>query len=186
MRARTCMLVTGILMLGTAFGTAGLAADPQQSFPKEGTWKGQYTSYGANKAVEVGKERVLVTFDEHGTTLGDGIFNEVIWHCWGQGDFTNGVGQEHGYCVGTEPGGDQVAIDFTNDKHSMDKPPKGSFCRSPCRKPTGTAGRRLRPRSRRFCPPLPSRLRRQSARFSMKKNTGRFFQGCGSSWNGTS
>jgi hypothetical protein len=127
MRARTCMLITGILMLGTAFGTAGLAADPQQPLPKEGTWKGQYTSYGASKAVEVGKERVLVTFDEHGTSLGEGILNEVTWHCWGLDDYTNGVGQGRGYCVGTEPGGDQVAIDFSTEKHPMDKPAKGSF-----------------------------------------------------------
>jgi hypothetical protein len=129
MQPHTCLFAATALILGTAFGTAAFAADPQQprALPKEGTWKGQYAPFGTMKSVQVGKERVLNIFDEHGATEGDGILNLVAWHCWGLGDYTNGVGQEHGYCVGTDPGGDQIAIDFSTEKHSMDQLGKGSF-----------------------------------------------------------
>lgn len=129
MRLRTHLLAVTALILGTAFGTAGFAADPQQprALPKEGTWKGEYAPFGTMKSLPVGKERVLTMFDEHGMTVGDGILNRVAWRCWGMGDYTNGMGQEHGYCVGTDPGGDQIAIDFSTEKHSAGQNPKGSF-----------------------------------------------------------
>ena len=46
----------------------------------------------------------------------------------GLGDFTSGVRLSHGYCVGTDPSGDQVAINFADEKHSLDqKIVPGSF-----------------------------------------------------------
>jgi hypothetical protein len=63
------------------------------------------------------------------TSLTNGFLDHMTWHCWGLGDFMNGVGfwlgpvggtggaacnfriiiigQDHGYCVGTDPSGDR-------------------------------------------------------------------------------
>jgi len=62
MRPHTALLAAAALVLGTTLGTVGFAADPQQSraLPKEGTWKGQYTSYGMQTASIIGNERVLL------------------------------------------------------------------------------------------------------------------------------
>jgi hypothetical protein len=98
-----------------------MAAD-QSPLPKEGTLSGTYSAYGTFKATTVGKERLLNLFDENGVTLGNGFINHMTWHCWGMGDFTNGSGQDHGYCLGTDPTGDQVVINFGPDeKHKTDQ-----------------------------------------------------------------
>jgi hypothetical protein len=103
---------------------AAMAAD----LPKEGTFRGTYSAVGTTKAIPIGEERVLLTFDENGLTEDEGLFNHWTWHCWGLGDFTNGMGQSHGYCVGTDPAGDQVALNFSDDKHPLDqKIVPGSF-----------------------------------------------------------
>jgi hypothetical protein len=70
----------------------------------------------------------LLTFDENGLTVDEGLFDHWTWHCWGLGDFTNGTGQDHAYCVGTDPAGEQVALDFGDQKHPIDqKVVTGSF-----------------------------------------------------------
>ena len=46
----------------------------------------------------------------------------MTWHCWGMNDFANGAGQGHGSCVGIDPGGDQIALDFADsEKHAPDQ-----------------------------------------------------------------
>ena len=89
-----------LLGLGAAlaFSAVAMAAD-QSPLPKEGTFSGTYSAYGTFKATTVGKERLLNLFDENGVTLGNGVINHMSWHCWGMGDFTNGSGQDHGYCL---------------------------------------------------------------------------------------
>jgi hypothetical protein len=124
MQSRTCIMSAFTLSTSMAFGAAAMAAD----LPKEGTFSGTYSAVGTTKVLPIGKERVLLTFDENGLSVGEGLFNHWTWHCWGLGDFTNGMGGAHGYCVGTDPAGDQVAINFADEKHPLDqKIVPGSF-----------------------------------------------------------
>jgi hypothetical protein len=98
-----------------------MAAD-QSPLPKEGTFNGTYSAYGTSKATTVGKERLLLVFDENGVTLGSGFTNHMTWHCFGLADFTNNAGQGHGYCLITDPAGDQVVTNFGPDeKHRTDQ-----------------------------------------------------------------
>jgi hypothetical protein len=115
MQPRIYMVSAVALNLAMAFGTAAIAGD----LAKEGTYKGTYTSFGTIKFIAVGNERVLTVWDENGVSLTDGFLDHVTWHCWGTGDFTKGVGQEQGYCVGTDPAGDQIADDIHTEKHAI-------------------------------------------------------------------
>jgi hypothetical protein len=88
---------------------------------KEGTTNGHYYAYGTVKINAVGKERVLISFDDNGLTLGQGLMDHMTLHCWGIGDFTNGMGLSHGLCTGMDPGGDQITMEFSeNEKHTLD------------------------------------------------------------------
>jgi hypothetical protein len=100
------------------FGIVAMAAD----LPKEGTYSGTYSGFGTAKATPIGKERLLVVLDESGLQLSNGLFDHTTLHCWGLADYTNGVGQSHGYCVSTDPVGDQVVFSFGPDeKHAPDQ-----------------------------------------------------------------
>jgi hypothetical protein len=126
MESRNSLLPAAALMMAALFAYATDAA----AQAKEGTWKGTYAAVGTSKATAIGKDRLLLVFDENGlvTTNGGGIFDHTTWHCWGLGDFTNGVGDNHGYCVGTDPTGDQAVLNFASEKHPLDqKITKGSF-----------------------------------------------------------
>jgi hypothetical protein len=110
MQPRTRMLSALTLGTGMAFGAAGMAAD----MPKEGTYDDEYAAYGTSKATAIGKERVLVSFDHNGLWLSKGFGNHMTWHCFGLADITNGMEQFHGYCVGTDPNGDQLVGDISS------------------------------------------------------------------------
>jgi hypothetical protein len=103
--------------LGTALavGTSSYAL----AQPKEGAYKGTYSALGTAKAVAVGKDRVLLILDENGLMVTDGFLDHTTWHCWGIGNYVNGMGQEHGYCVGTDRAGDQIVDDWTTDPHKL-------------------------------------------------------------------
>jgi hypothetical protein len=96
------------------FGVAAMAAD----LPKEGTYSGTYSSVGTVKATAVGKERVLIAFDEYGLSLGKGITDRMRRHCSGLIDLVSGIGQIHGHCATTDPDGNQIAVNFDGDKFS--------------------------------------------------------------------
>jgi hypothetical protein len=96
-------------------------ATPALAQTKEGTYSGTYTAYGTYKATPIGKERGLSTFDENGLSLTDGFLDHVTWHCWGLGDRANGVVQGRGYCVGTDPAGDQLVFDLESNKDTPDQ-----------------------------------------------------------------
>jgi hypothetical protein len=93
-----------------------LGATAEAQLPKEGAFKGTYYTFGTVKATPVGKERLLLVFDENGLTLSDGFLDHLTWHCWGSADFANGVGALSGTCVGTNPAGDQMSGDFVHEK----------------------------------------------------------------------
>jgi|ERR1700733_4634865 hypothetical protein len=111
MRPRTCILSAFTLSTAMACGVAAVAAD----LPKEGTYNADYTAFGAFKPTAIGKERVLATFDENGLWLSKGFADRVTWHCFGLIDIPNGIEQFRGYCVGTDPNGDQLVTDISSD-----------------------------------------------------------------------
>jgi hypothetical protein len=124
MESRNSILPAAALMMAALFAYSTDAA----AQAKEGTWKGTYAAFGTSKATAIGKDRLLLVFDENGLSTTDGIFDHTTWHCWGLGDFTSGVGEAHGYCVGTDPAGDQVVGNFAVEQHPMgQKITKGSF-----------------------------------------------------------
>jgi hypothetical protein len=124
MESSNSVLPAAALMMAALFAYPTNAA----AQAKEGTWKGTYTAFGTSKATAIGKNRLLLVFDENGLSVSDGIFDHTTWHCWGLGDFTSGAGEAHGYCVGTDPTGDQVVLNFADEKHPLgQKIIKGSF-----------------------------------------------------------
>jgi hypothetical protein len=124
MQSRTRIMSAFTLSISMALGAGAMAADLQ----KEGTFSGTYSAVGTVKAIPIGKERVLLTFDENGLSVGERLLNHRTWYCWGLGNSSNGMGLAHGYCVGTDPTGDQVAINFADEKQSLEqKIVPGSF-----------------------------------------------------------
>jgi hypothetical protein len=71
MQSRTCIMSAFTLSISVAFGAAAMAAD----LPKEGTFSGTYSAVTTVKAIPIGKERVFLTFDENGLSVGEGLFN---------------------------------------------------------------------------------------------------------------
>jgi hypothetical protein len=111
------------LSAAMSVGAAAMAAD----LPKEGTYSGTYSAFGEAKVTSIGKERVLLTIsDENGMSLTNGFGDHVIWRCWGSGDYTNGVGQDSGYCVATDPSGDQFVDNWSDAKHELGGKIKGT------------------------------------------------------------
>jgi len=115
-RSRTCKL-SALLSTAMFFGTAAMAAE----LPKEGTFSGTYFAFATFKATSIGKERLLIAFDENGLQLTNGFLDHTTWHCWGMEDYTNGLGQGHGYCVATDAAGDQVVGNIADEKHTPDQ-----------------------------------------------------------------
>jgi hypothetical protein len=100
-----------------AFGVAAIAAD----LPKEGTYSGTFSGFGAFKATPIGKERLLVVWDETAMSLTNGLLDHFTWRCFGESDVVNGVVQDRGRCVGTDPAGDQVVVGpIESEKHGPD------------------------------------------------------------------
>ena len=47
--------------------------------------------------------------------------------CWGFADFANGMGAPEGFCVWTDPAGDQISANFVHETHAADvKSARGS------------------------------------------------------------
>ena len=111
MQPHTCKLSAFTLSTAIFFGTAAIAGD----LPKEGTFTATSSFYGTYKATLIGKELILNAFDENGLSVGSGLLDHMTWHCWGLYDITNGKAQHHGYCVATDPAGDQIGSSFASD-----------------------------------------------------------------------
>jgi hypothetical protein len=113
MRARYIGTLSTLAVAATmALGATALAAD----LPKEGTFSGTFSSAGTYKAYPVGKDRTLVTWDENGLSVGNGAFDHMTYHCFGLANIANGMEQDQGYCVGTDPAGDQVVVEPAGEK----------------------------------------------------------------------
>ena len=111
MQPRTCLLTVVALSAAMAFGVAAMAAD----LPKEGTYSGTYAGFGTAKVTAIGKERLLVAFDENALSTANGFTDHMTWHCFGLQDVANGMAEAHAYCVGIDPDGDQVVGNAASD-----------------------------------------------------------------------
>jgi hypothetical protein len=119
MQSRTCMLSAFTVSVAMFFAVAAMAAD----LPKEGTYTGTWTGLGTYKATQVGPDRLLVFYDSTGVWLTNGFLDHMIMRCWGTDDYVKGVGQfVGGYCVGTDPKGDQVVFTCPpSEKHTQNQ-----------------------------------------------------------------
>ncbi len=103
------------LALIVFLSTTAMAAD----LPKEGSFEGTAYSFGTYRLSPVGTDKLFVAYDEDGLSLGSGPFDHLTWHCWGTTEFTSGIGQGQGYCVGMDPDGDRMSITTGPDeKHT--------------------------------------------------------------------
>jgi len=108
-RARTLSAVTlGAAML---FGAAAMAAD----LPKEGTFSHTTSAFFTFKGTPIGKGRFLNTWDNNGLSVGTGLTDHMTWHCFGLQDTTDGMAEYNGYCVTTDPDGDQIVFNVVSD-----------------------------------------------------------------------
>ena len=114
-------IVASAFLASLTLGTAAIAAD----LPKEGTFKGTFSSYGTAKTTKVG-DLALTMFDETGPQLTDGFADHMTVHCWGIGETANGTVTNQGYCAGIDPSGDTLAWKFSGEKSSQDKAMTGS------------------------------------------------------------
>ncbi|MBV8401666.1 MAG: hypothetical protein JOZ17_23520 [Acetobacteraceae bacterium] len=122
MKSRNYILHAAALVMTAAFATGV----PAQA--KEGSASFTFAGFGTVKATEIGKDRLPIVYDENGLDEGssDPMFDHMSWHCWGLGDFTKGVGQIQGYCVRTDPAGDQLFENLVGENWSLGKSNKGS------------------------------------------------------------
>jgi hypothetical protein len=115
MQPRTCLLYAFTLSTAMTFGAEVMAGD----LPKEGMFSGTGSTAGTYKAYPVGKDRTLLTWDENGLSVGNGLLDHVTWHCFGLQDIASGMEQFQGYCVATDPAGDQIVSNVVSDgKHA--------------------------------------------------------------------
>ena len=88
---------------------------------KEGTFSVTFSGAGTGKAIAIGKERLLIAWDENALTVGNGFLDHATWHCFGLYDVASGMAQWQGYCVATDPAGDQVVSNVASDgKYAAD------------------------------------------------------------------
>jgi hypothetical protein len=98
----------------------GIAA-PALAQTKEGTFSGTYSGAGTYKATAIGKEGFLNAWDISGFTVSNGFLDHATWHCFGLYDIVNNMAQWQGYCVATDPAGDQIASTVASDgKYAAD------------------------------------------------------------------
>jgi hypothetical protein len=114
-------LMNTCAVLGTLLCSyPALASD----LPKEGSYSGIFSAYDSTKPLFMGKDRSLILFEANGISFGKGIIDHLTWHCFGIIDVVSGVGQNKGYCIGTDPGSDHIIFEFLTDKFPFpsDKP----------------------------------------------------------------
>jgi hypothetical protein len=121
------ILTSVTLITALTLSAATMAAD----LPKEGTFSGTYAGALTFKTYPVGKEGTLLVFDDNSLTVGKGFLDHMTWHCFGISSITTGMEHFSGYCVVTDPAGDQIAADITNDESfpadAKSRPAKGTF-----------------------------------------------------------
>ena len=117
MQSHTSILSAFTLATAMLCGAGAIAADRA----KEGTSDVTLAGAGTFKATPVGKERILIAWEENDLSVGKGILDHMTWHCFGLQDISSGISQYSGYCVITDPVGDQIVVDIASDgKYAAD------------------------------------------------------------------
>jgi hypothetical protein len=93
------------------FGTPAKSAD----LPKEGTFSGTYAGAATFKIYPVGKERSVGAFEDRSLTVGKGFLDHMTWHCFTIFSTMSGLEHFNGYCVVTDPAGDQIVAEVGSD-----------------------------------------------------------------------
>jgi len=98
--------------------TAAVASD----LPKEGKVSATYSSAGTWRQITAGKNLGAWIFDETGFSNGEPntLLDHMTWHCIGVASVINGEVKGKGDCVGTDPSGDQLFLDFIGDPNPVD------------------------------------------------------------------
>ena len=111
---KLCLLTLSAAVLSTS----AVASD----LPKEGKVSATYNSVGSYKPITAGKNLGAWIFDESGFSVAEPntLFDHITWHCIGVGWVINGEVRAKGNCVGTDPGGDQIFLDFTGEPGRAD------------------------------------------------------------------
>jgi hypothetical protein len=116
MEACKSILSAATLTLAALFAFATVA--PAQA--KDGKFTDSFAGFGTFKGAPVGKERLLTTIEENDLWISDDpMFDHLTSHCSGLGDFTKSEGQAHGFCVVTDPAGDQLVEYFVTGKFRL-------------------------------------------------------------------
>jgi hypothetical protein len=110
MQARTTLLSAAALGFALLVGPAR-AAD----LPKEGTFTATFSAAGTYKATPLGEERWFGSWEEYGLSVGSGLLDHTRGHCWGVTEGMKTIATSRGYCLGTDPAGDQVALEVATD-----------------------------------------------------------------------
>jgi hypothetical protein len=113
---------------GLAAALVLLVVRPVSAQMLEGTLSGTFAAFGAVNVKTAGRERTVLAIDENGLSVTNGVLDHTTWHCSGLADFTNGIGQTQGFCVGRDPFGDQVVFNWESEKHAPEqKVVRGTF-----------------------------------------------------------
>src|ERR1700733_106250 len=117
MQSHRSILSAFTLSAAMLCGAVAIAAD----LPKEGTHDVTLSGAGTFKATPVGKDRILIAWEENDVSVGKGILDHTTWHCFGLQNIASGISQYTGYCVITDPAGDQIVVDIASDgKYAAD------------------------------------------------------------------
>jgi len=115
MRPRSCFPFVVVLGAAMLFAAATMASEPE----KEGSYAVTYFTDGTFKDNPVGNNLHLDVWDELGRSIGTGLLDRMIWHCFGVKQVLNGISETpHGYCVGTDPDGDQIAFVVASERYA--------------------------------------------------------------------
>ncbi len=123
-----------------AFLVALLLGSVSPAWPqaKQGTYSGSYSAFGTYKATPIGKERLLVTWDENSMTLTNGLLDHMTWHCWATQDFVSGSGHAEGRRLGIDVAGDEIVANLGIVQHTPRPEDAPRIADTRCRHTFGT------------------------------------------------
>jgi len=115
MQPCSCLSFVVTLSVAMLFVVAAIAGE----LAKEGSYTVTYFKDGTFKNNPVGNNLHLDVWDEVGPSIGIGLLDHMTWHCFGVKQVLNGISETpHGYCLATDPAGDQIAFVVASERHA--------------------------------------------------------------------
>jgi len=115
MQPRSCLSFAVTLSVAVLFVAAAMAGQ----LAKEGSYTATVFKDGTFKDYPVGNNLHLDLWDEVGQSIGTGLLDHMTWHCFGVKQVLNGISETpHGYCVGTDADGDQIAFVVASERYA--------------------------------------------------------------------